>query len=107
MRSVGQAGELQVRSPDLARQGRALLQVPIRFLELKGPHLGNTKADQRRSAQILAQPELRGVGRLCEGEQPLRLLGHHREVDEPPGQEEPQHRQHDLHASAAVRRYRR
>jgi hypothetical protein len=47
-----------------------------------------------------------GIGALSEGEQPLRLLGHHREIDQAPGQEQPQHRQHDLHAPAAVRRHR-
>ena len=102
VRPVGQAVELQVRSPDLARQVNALLQMPLGILELKGPDLGDTQADERRSAQILAQPELRGLGGLHESEQPLRLLDHDREVVEAPGQEEPQHGEQDLKASPTV-----
>ena len=61
-------------------------------------------AAARRSSP---SPRLRGVGAFREGEQPLRLLGHGREIDEAPGQEQAQHGQHDLHAAAAVRRHRR
>src|SRR5205823_11256445 len=57
VRPVGQAVELQVRPPDLARQGNASLQMPLGILELKGPGLGDTKADQRRSTQVLARSE--------------------------------------------------
>ena len=77
---MGQAVELQIRLPDLVRQVNALLQMPLGILEPKGPDLGDAQADERRSAQILAQPELRGIGGRHEGEQPLRLLDHHREV---------------------------
>ena len=80
MRPVGQAVELQIRSPDLARQGNALLKMPLGILEPTGPDLGDTKADEHRSAQILAQPELRGIGGLHDSEQPLRLLDHDRKV---------------------------
>ena len=102
MRPVGQAGELQVRPPDQARQSNALLQMPIRVREPERPDLGDTEADQRRGTQILAQPEVRGIGTLGESEHPMCLLGHDREIDETPGQEEPQHRQHDLHPSATL-----
>ena len=71
--------------------GNALLQVPFGILELKAHDLGDTEADERGGAQILAQPELRGIGSLGKSEQPLRLLGHDRDVEEAPGQEEPQH----------------
>jgi len=54
VRPVGQAVELQIRPPDLARQGNALLKMQLGIPELKGPDLGDTKADERRSAQILA-----------------------------------------------------
>ena len=107
VRPVGQAVEFQVRPPDLARQGNALGQMPFGVFELMGPDLGDTKADERRGAQILAQPELRGIGGLQEGEQPLRLLGHGREVVQAPGQEEPQHREQNLKASPAVGEHRR
>ena len=63
--------------------------MPFRVLEPEGPYLGNTKADERHSAQILAQPEVRGIGSLREGEQPLSLLDHDGDVDEAPGQEQP------------------
>jgi len=86
---MGQAVQLQIRPPDPARQGNALLQMPFRVLEPQGPYLGDTKADERRSAQILTQPEVRGIGSLRDGEQPLSLLDHDREVDETPGQEQP------------------
>ena len=62
--------------------------MPFRVLEPEGPDLGDTKADERRGVQILAQPELRGIS-LGEGEQPLSLLGHDWEVGEAPGQEQP------------------
>jgi hypothetical protein len=88
MRPVSQAVQLQVRAPDPARQGDALLQMPLRVLEPAGPYLSNTEADERHRAQILARPEVRGIGSLRDGEQSLRLLDHDREVDEPPGQEQ-------------------
>jgi hypothetical protein len=74
VRPVGQAVELQVRPPDLARQGNALHQMPFGVLELMGPDPGDAEADQRRSAQVFAQPELRGIGGLQEGEQALRPM---------------------------------
>jgi hypothetical protein len=107
VRAMGQAVQLQIRSPDLARQGNALLQMPFRVLERQGPCLGNAKADERHGAQILHRPEVRGMGSLRDAEQPLSFLDHDGEVHEAPGQEQPQHRQHDLHASAAVRGHRR
>ena len=91
MRPEGQAGELQVGLPDLARQGHTLLQVPFGVLESPRPDLGDTQADEHRGAQILAQPEVHGIGSLREGEQSLRLLDHDRDVDEAPGQKQPQH----------------
>ncbi len=107
VRPVGQAVELQVRPPDLARQVNAPLQMPLGIVELKGPDLGDAEADERRRAQILAQPELRGLGGLHEREQPPRLPHHDREVVEAPGQEEPQHGEQDLKASPAVGGHRR
>ena len=76
--------------------------MPLSVLEAKGPDLGDTKADERRGAQILAQPDLDGIGSLGEGEQPLRLIDHDREVVQAPGQEEPQPGEQDLKASPTV-----
>ena len=88
-RLVGQAGELQIRPPDPARQRDALLQVPLGLLEPAHPQLGAAEADQRQRAQLLAQAGLRRLRRLRQGLQPLRLLGHRLRVPALPGVQQP------------------
>jgi hypothetical protein len=107
VRPVRQAVELQPRQPDPPGQGHTPLQVPFRVFEPKGPDLGDAQAEQRRRTHVLAELVPPGVGSLGEGEQPLRFLSHDREVEEAAGQEEPQHGEQDLHASAAVGGHRR
>ena len=54
-RLVGQAGELEKRTPDLARQRDAVFEVPIRVLKPARPQLGAAQADQSEGAQVLTQ----------------------------------------------------
>jgi hypothetical protein len=74
----------------------------LSVLEVKRPDLGGAEADQRRRAEVLAEPQPRGVGGLHACEQTLRFLGCGRDVHAPPGQGKPQHGKQDLHASTAV-----
>ena len=74
IRGVDQAGELQIRPSDPARQRDALLQVPFGVLGPGCPELGAAEADQRQRAQVLAQPGPRR--RRQDGLRRLRGLGH-------------------------------
>ncbi len=102
-----QGGYLKPGPPDPARQGGALLEVPLRLVGSKRPELGGTEGYQRHSAHLFALSGLRGVRDFGGGKQPLRLLDHGREVTASLGQEQPQGDQLDLEAPAPVRRHRR
>ena len=54
--------------------------MPVGLLEASRPQLGDAEVDQRQHPQVPAQPELRWAGGLGGGQQPLRLLGHGRDV---------------------------
>ena len=98
-RPVRQSGELEIRPPDPVRKSRALLQVLVRVLEAERPDFGDAEADQRQRSQVLAQAELRFVQCLDGREQPVRRLGHRRQVAPLPGQVQPQDREHDVQAA--------
>jgi hypothetical protein len=65
--------------------GAAPGMVAVRLVEPETPELGDAEVHDRQRAQVLAQRELCRVRILGGGQQPLRLLGHRREVPAPPG----------------------
>ena len=77
---MGQARELQVRTPGPAGQRDSLLQVSLCFPESGGPQVGNAQADQGQRPQIF--PEVIGgrVRGLGHGLQLPCLLGHRGQV---------------------------
>jgi hypothetical protein len=105
-RLVRQAGELQVRPPDPARQRDALLQVRLGLLEPGCPVLGDAEVDQRQRAQVLAQAATRRAWGLGRGLQQLPLLGHRREVPALAGQQQPDHPEQHVHLAAPASRRR-
>ena len=89
---------------ELARQGDAVLEVPVGLLEASGPHLGYAEVDQCEHPQVLAQPEAGWIGGPGGGQQPLRLLGHGREVPALAGQSHAHQGEDYLRALAPARR---
>jgi len=105
-RLVRQAGELQVRPPDPARQRDALLQVRLGLDGPGCPAPGDAEADQREAAQLLIQAGLRRLRGPGQGLHPLRLLGHRRQVASLAGQLQPDHPEQHLRPSAPAFRHR-
>ena len=106
LRPVCQASDLQIGPAELARQGDAVLEVPVGLLEATGPQLGDAEVDQRQRPQVPAQPEARWVGGPGGSQQPLRLLGHGREVPALPGQPHAHDGEYHLRALTPVRGHR-
>ena len=76
LRPVRQAGDLQEGPADPVRQGDAFLEVPVRLVEARGPHLGDAEVDQRQRPQVLANPEpprLSATQRMPAAVAPARL----------------------------------
>ena len=96
LRLVRQAGEFKKRPSDPARQRYALVQVPLRLLELGSPDLGTAQVDQRQRAQLLTQAGLCRLGGLSQRLQPLCLLGDSRQVPALPGVQQPDHAEQNL-----------
>jgi hypothetical protein len=103
---VRQGVDLDVGLLDPAREGDALLQVPVRVIDSSRPELGGAKAEQRQRAEVLAESRPRRVGHRGRGQQPLRLLDHGREIAPLAGERLPREHEHDLRAVPAVCRQR-
>jgi hypothetical protein len=106
-RQACQAGELQERPPEPARQRDALLQVFVCPLEPGGPGLGAAQADQRQRTQVPAQVRLRRLQRLGCGLQPLRLLGRRLGVPALARVQQPDNAEQNLALPAPAGRHRR
>jgi hypothetical protein len=66
-----QAEDLQIGPPDPARQGDALLEVPVRVFVPNRPGLGDAQADHRQCGYVVAKLVLDCVPGVHRGEQQL------------------------------------
>ena len=104
-RLVGQTGELQIRSSDLARQRHALFQVPLGLVELARPVLGGAQVDERQRTQVLAQARPRRARNVSYALQPAGFLDNRGQVAALAGVQQPGNPQQQLRLPVPLGRH--